>query len=337
MADEPKTPVEQSKPVIKSWNEMKKEAKTKAREKQAEKILAREKKSSSSTEPESTPKVDEDRKGDDKEKPEVLDSSPKVDKEEPKIDIEAVARKAAKEAADDAAKRVGDETKAAFTSEINKILTRDNDLQQKQKQADELIAAWDKENRLPKNYKELIDETMRIADAKVTHREQEAKRLAQEPEPPAPLPLPSEETSEQKLGRFQKEITDDLESLYTGNDLPRPANLAEINNPNTSDANAKVTQDLLNFGVKLNTSINKRGGTPITSLKGIYEAYKLAGNETKVVQPPGADAPVSPSRNQSVTQQPTTQPFYQKGEDGHYHAKSWAQIKYEALKSRITR
>lgn len=325
------TPPAEEKPVTKSWTELRKEA----RAKQQEKVLKKYKAQIKSDEPKSESKPDE--KSEDaaavsnEAKPEKTEEAKT---EEPKIDVEAVARKAAKEAAQEVAEQAKQD-KLEFQTKLDSILTKDADMQQKQKDADELIATWDKEKRLPKDYAELIQETMRIADAKMAQRQREAEKATKSE---TPKTEPTVDPQKQALDKFQSEIVADLNEIYSAKFMPKPQNMEEINNPNTTDEAAKETQKLFEFGVKLNTERRARGLEPVTSINKIYflhyKPYADAQPKNSN-QPAGADAPVSPSRNQSVTSQNSPQPFYQKGEDGHYRPKSWAQIKYEALKSRI--
>ncbi len=326
MADEPKEPIVEKKvdkPVIKSWSEMRKEAKTQAREKYAKKLLGEVKKDEKPQEP--------SERADEKPAREKV-----IEPKEPKVDYNEVARKAAKEAADEAATRVATETKEAFKSEVQKILDKDKSLVDKQKELDDLIPVYIKENRLPKDYQEMVQEQLRVTEAKWQQKENEKIAKAQEDkanEPPTP-PV------NQDLQAYQKQITDDLSDLYDAKFLPKPTSIDEINNPDTTDPNAKETQKLLDFGVKLNVQRKANNLPPITSLNKIYFMHykpELDAKAKKDDQPPGADAPVSPSRSQQTTDFSKPRPFYQKGEDGHMHAKSWAQIRYEALKSRVNR
>lgn len=327
MDDKDKKP-EESKPVIKSWNDLKKEAKAQAKEKYAKKLEAKEGKKDEPIN--ETPKVDTDPATEVENTPEVVEKKP----EEPKVDVDAVARKAA----DEAASKVAEATKAEFQAKIDQILNKDKDIQEKQKEADELIASWDKEQRLPKDYKELIDETMRIADAKMAHKQRELEAKAKEEKPPE-APKTESPTEDRQQQDFLKEITADIQDLMDAKVLPKPANFDEINNPATTDPAAKEIQKVFDFGIKLNSERVKQGLAPIKSFNKIYFIhYKPVMDKVapKNSQPAGANAPTSPSKAQN-TESSAPQPFYQKSEDGKYHPKSWAQIKYEALRAKMGR
>ena len=318
------TPKVEDKPVIKSWDAMRKEAKAKQREK----II---KKFTKEVKVEETPKIEaETEKNLQKEVENSEKQEPKV--EEPKIDIEAVTKKAAEESAS----KVAEEVKQAFSDKVQQILDKDKSLIEKQKELDELIPVYLKENRLPKDYKEMVDEQLRVTEARwqQLEREKEAKVKAETPK----IEEPKVDPAKLALENYQKEIQADLEDLYTAKFLPRPSKIDEINNPATQDEAAQATQKLFEFGVKLNTERVAKGLPPVKSLSKIYFLhYKptMGSQPKKSDQPAGADAPISPSRNQSVTEVNKPTPFYQKGPDGRLHAKSSAQIKYEALKSRI--
>ncbi len=213
--------------------------------------------------------------------------------------VEEVAKKTAEETA----VKVTAETKKAFQEEIAKILDKDKALIDKQKEADELITSWDKEKRLPKDYKELIDETMRVADAKMEQklraRQEEETRVKQEneaKETERKVELEKKQ-GEERLAEFNKQIVQDLDDIYNANLLPRPDKFEEVNNPDTKDDKAKETQKLLEFGVKLNVARQKEGKPPVTSLAKIYFLHYKPEIEKSNHQPPGADAPVAGANN----------------------------------------
>lgn len=325
---------EEDKPIVKSWAQLKKEAKTKAKEKYAAKYVGEKKEEAVAPKVDDTPPEKSEEKPEEKPKAEEKAPAP-----EPKLDVEAVAKKAAEETAT--------KMRADFNTEIKKILeNQSTSMEQKEKDADELIAVWDKEKRLPKDYKELIQENLRITQARwdQLNREAEAKKSeegSKKDDVVTTTPPPAAPTNEEaQQAAFQKEVVRDLGELYDAKELPRPVSAEEINNPNTTDENAKKTQELFAFGVKLNTERRAKGLEPITSLSRIYflhykpYAEAQAKNAPKNNQPPGGDAPTSPSKNQSVTQPQANRPFYSKGEDGKFHPKSWGQIKYEMLKNR---
>lgn len=240
---------------------------------------------------------------DEAKKEEISEKLPKeAKKEEEKIDHVALATKAA----EDAAKRVAEETKASFKEEIERILNKDKDMLAKQEEADALIATWDKEKRLPKDYNELIQETMRISEvkyeqkAKALQQEAETARVTKEKEESTNKEALAKKQGEERLAEFNRQITTDLEEIYALKELPRPAKLDEVNNPDTQDAAARKTQEVLKFGVDLNTRLVKEGKEPVTSFNKIYfNHYKpyQAAHPAKTAEVPGADAPVAGAKN----------------------------------------
>lgn len=261
-------------------------------------------------------------------KPEVKEP-PKEDK--PEVDHAAIAAKAA----EDAAKRVAEETKASFKEEIAKILDKDKDMLEKQNEADALIAAWDKEKRLPKDYNELIAETMRISDAKMEQRlkaqqkaDQEARQTREKEEAVNKEAL-AKKQGDEKLAEFNKQITQDLDEIYAIKELPRPTKIEEINNPETKDEAAKETQKVLSFGVELNQRLVKEGKPPITSLNKIYflhyKPYQAAHPE-KTTEVPGADAPIVGAKNTPSGDTSNKINYTQ------LHNETWAQTKMRLLR-----
>jgi len=324
--------------AIKSWNQIRKESQKQARLDYAKKhgLLDEEKSEKKETASVETPP---------EKKVETSDTTNEKP-QEPRIDPSEIAKKAAIAAAEETATKIAAETKESFKQEIQKILDKDKDIQDKQKEADELIAAWDKEKRLPKDYNELIAETMRIADAKVAQAQKAAERQRvideqAQKETQAKEAQGAKDTQQTKLDDYQKRIAADLEEIYAAGFLKRPVNVEEINNPTTTDEGAKKTQEIFDFGVKLNTERKTKGLPPVDSLNKIfflhYQPYMKAQGKTQSKQVAGADAPVSPSRNQSVTQSNKPQPFYYKGTDGKMHPKSWAQIKYEMQRAKVSK
>lgn len=241
---------------------------------------------------------------------------PEPKKETPKTpDPEELVKKATDEAtkrATEEANKKLEEQKAEFQAKIDEILNKDKNLQEKQKESDALIASWEKEGRLPKDYQELIQETMRIADEKMTQRLRQAEeernaaqeKLAQEKKAQEEL---AKKTEQEQLESYQKQIVTDLQDLYAAKLLPEPQDINEINNPDTKDEAAKETQKVLQFGVKLNQERTGKGLPPITSLNKIYflhyKPYIEATGQKPSDQPAGANAPVSGAVNQGVSAQ----------------------------------
>lgn len=226
----------------------------------------------------------------------------KVEKvEEPKIDVEAAVKKAA----DAAAAKATEETKKEFQAKIDEILNKDKDMLEKQKEADELISTWDKEKRLPKDYNELITETMRIADAKMEQKMRAEKAKADEErqtleKTKADEDAKAKSAQETQLSNYQKQITQDIEELISTKEFKKPTDIEEINNPETKDTAAKEIQKVLEFGVKLNTKLVSEGKQPVQSLYKIYYShYKPVMDKAapKDEQPAGADAPIAGANN----------------------------------------
>lgn len=260
---------------------------------------------------------------------------PKEIKEEPKVNIDEIASKAAKEAAD----KVAEETKTAFKEEINKILDKDKDILDKQKEADELIASWDKEKRLPKDYQELISETMRISDVKMEQRlkaqqaEEATKRSELEEKEKVNKIELDKKQGDEKLAEYNKQIAADLDEIYSIKELPRPDKFDEVNNPETKDTAAQETQKVLKFGVELNTKLVKEGKEPVTSLSKIYflhyKPYKAA-NPDKPTEVPGADAPIAGAKN-TPTGESSKISYTQ------LHNETWAQTKMRLVREAAKR
>ncbi len=271
------------------------------------------------------------------EKP-VEEPKPEEKKEEPKIEPKVVTEDEAKRLADEAAKKAAEETSKEFQGKIDEILNKDKTLQEKQKEADELISAWDKEGRLPKDYAELISETMRIADAKMEQRQKAIEEKAAEErkaqEEAKNKEVEDKKAQEQKaLEDYNKQIATDLDEIISAKLLPRPADINEINNPETKDEAAKEIQKVFKFGIELNTKLKAEGKTPVTSLNKIfflhYKPFVDANPAKKSEQPAGADAPVSGSEHTTPDTPTDKIPYAQ------LHKETWPQtisrLKKEAL------
>jgi hypothetical protein len=121
-----------------------------------------------------------------------------------------------------------------------------------------------------------------------------------------------------------------MEELYSSKFLKRPTAPEEINNENTTDEGAKETQEVLKFGVKLNTERAEKGLPPVTSFSKIYFMYYKPYAEAqgkKTDQPAGADAPVSGAKMANV--QPDNDKGYVYARD---HGKTFRQIAQERAK-----
>lgn len=268
---------------------------------------------------EEEPKVEE--KPEDKPEKEVPIKEPP---KEPQVDVDAVAKKAA----DEAANKVAQETKKAFDDKVSEILNKDKTMVEKQQELDELIPIWEKENRLPKDYPELIAENLRVTQAKWAQLDREKQAKSEEERVAAEKVKVDQETqtkaqADKQLEDFNKQITQDLNDIYDAKFLPRPDKFDEVNNPDTSDKAAKKTQELLSFGVKLNIQRKSEGKDPITSLSKIYFLhYKPTMDKAapKDEQPAGGDAPVAGAKNT-----PPSNPS--KIDYNQLHNETWAQTK----------
>lgn len=215
--------------------------------------------------------------------------------EEPKIDPKQIA--------EETAKRVAEETKASFREEIQKILDKDKSVVEKQAEADELIAAWDKEERLPKTYKEVIDEALRVSEAKFNQL-QKAKEEADTQKQQETQTRQQQEQQVQNTAAetVQKSIQEDLDDLYIAKLLKKPLDATKQEAEDMAETN-----DLLQFAIKLQQDRAKAGEKPVSSLSKIYflhyKPFKDAQAKTNN-QPAGADAPVSGAKATPQPQQP---------------------------------
>jgi hypothetical protein len=247
---------------------------------------------------------------------------------EDKVDVEKV-KKEAKEEAEKIANEKVEATRKEFQAKIDEILNKDKSLEEKQKESDELVAIWDKEKRLPKDWKEIASEQLRISDAKVEQRlkaQEEARQKAEEERRQQETQAKETEakTAAERQEAFNRQLADEMEEMYSSNFLKRPSTPEEINNENTTDEGAKETREVLKFGVKLNTERHEKGLQPVTSFSKIYFMYYkpfIEAQGKKDDQPAGADAPVSGAKMADV--QPKSDGGYVYARD---HGKSFRQI-----------
>ncbi len=243
----------------------------------------------------------------------------------PPVDAEKIKEEAIKTAREEAQKAA----KQAFEDEMKKIAENNKSLEEKQKDADELISVFEKEGRLPKDYKEVLSEASRIA--RVTF-EQQQKRAQEEAKKAADAKKAEEEkvageqkkAEEEKMTAITNKINTDLNDLYEAKVLPRPPEKY-----NESDKNQKETDELLKFGIELNQKRVKEGLPPIDSVAKIYYMhYKpyLDAKGKKSGQPPGADAPVAGATQGSKTDGAKDKYVYARD-----HKKSFQQLKDEAI------
>lgn len=230
---------------------------------------------------------------DEEKQKEVKEEKPKKEPK-PKIDPEEIATKAREEAA-----RVAEETtKKAFEKETQRILDQNKSLEEKQKEQDELISVWDKEERLPKDYKEIVAESLRISEAKYKQLkrqdEETAKKADEERKKSEDFKKSETERIQQaRIDEINTKVKTDLDDLYTAKILPKPP--TEYDEKNEDQ---KKTDDLMKFGIELNTERAKKGLPPVDSIAKIYFLHykpKIDLEGAQDNQPAGADAPVSGS------------------------------------------
>jgi len=241
--------------------------------------------------------TEEEKKGEvvSTEKVEVKQTLPEEGKKEevPQTsNIEEVARKAAEEAAS----RVGTETRKAFEEKVAEILDKDKSVLEKQKELDELIPLWEKENRVPKDWKEIAEEQMRISDAKWE------QRMKAQPKEPVVETKPPDAKAEndKKLADYTNQVFSDIKEINAAKLLPTPNDINEVNNPNTTDEAAKEIQKVIAFGIKLNTERVKANLQPVMSFNKIFFLHYLPTqkvNPEKPTEVPGKNAPIAGVKN----------------------------------------
>jgi hypothetical protein len=211
------------------------------------------------------------------------EKAPKLKKEEKKeepIDIEKIKKETAEAAV--AA------TRAEFEAKAKAIMDKEASDLEKQKEADELISVWDKEKRLPKDYKEIVTETHRLAEVKMKQvlreRDEKAKadieatKKAEDDKKTA-----AQRDYQTRVDAINKRVKDELEELKTAKILEKD----------------DERDEMLKFGIELNTKRTKDGKPPIDSITKLYFLhYKpyLEAKGKKSEQPAGADAPISGAR-----------------------------------------
>lgn len=226
--------------------------------------------------------------------------------EESKIDPEEITRKAREEAEKVTNEKLEAQRKE-FQAKIDEIVNKDKDILERQKEADALVAVWEKENRLPKDWKEIAQETMRINEAKLEQRlkaQEEAQKKADEErkQQEAKTKEDQQKSYQSRIDEINRKVTEELNELYEAKMLKKPADLSKI-----EAEDMKETNDLVKFGIELNKKRAEQKLTPIDSISKIYFMhYKpfIEAQGKKSNQPAGADAPVSGAKVTQVTQQP---------------------------------
>lgn len=253
------------------------------------------------------------------EEPEKTKEPDKV--EAPVVDVEKVAKEAVEKAAADAAVK--------FKDELTKIKDSEASALEKKKQEDELLTQWDKEGRLPADYKEIFNEAQRISEAKM-RREWDARESKAKEEATAKKTAEdkAKQETESQITERQKQLNDRVNSEL--DELVSSKHIARGKDGQLS----KEAEDLLNFGIKLNTERVAKGEAPIDSVQRIYFMhYKPIKDKAapKVDdQPAGADAPVSGAKGSAHSDAPADKYVYARD-----HGKSFRQLAQDTMR-RVT-
>lgn len=230
-----------------------------------------------------------------KPKEEVKEEPKKEEKkiEEPKVNPDEITKKAV----DEAKKQAEEVSRRAFKDEMQKILDKDKEVIDKQKDADDLISVWDREKRLPKDYKEVVQETLRISEAKYKQLERERSEKQRVEKDELKKQEDIKKTNEKinyqtRLDEINNKVKSELNELYEMKHLSRPPETYD-----EKDETQKKTDDLIKFGIDLNVKRQKENLPPIDSIAKIYfmhyKPFKDAEGAPKTDQPAGADAPIS--------------------------------------------
>jgi len=182
----------------------------------------------------------------------------------------------------------------AFKEELQKIESSKKSEEEKVRESDELITKWEKENRLPTDWKEALSEIERIsekkAEIKMNKLFEERERAQEERTRQEREQQESErKTQEEKSAAVSRKIAAELEELYEGKFIPRSTK--------EGDEGDKIRNELFELGVKINNERIKKDLPALDSISKIYFMHYKSGNNT---QPAGADAPVSGSRSSAV-------------------------------------
>lgn len=150
-----------------------------------------------------------------------------------------------------------------------------------------LIAPWDKEKRVPKDYDEITDwaiEKNRI----MSERRAEADKAKTEETTKA-----QEDYNKQQVDNFNKYTLDQFADLAAAGKIP------SVKNPNNPDDPGVAAQrELLQIMLEVNLERQKEHKLPIYSVKEIYYEHLPEDEdmEEPVKEVAGADAPVSAGR-----------------------------------------
>lgn len=221
--------------------------------------------------------------------------------------------KIAEEAATKAAQKASEDLRAEF----QKIQDSEKSKLEKQKEQEELLSVWDKEGRLPKDYKEIFNESQRIAEIKArrAYEEQRAKDKEE-----AEAAQKTQEAAQQKAQQDEAKYAQQLEERVQ-------RDIVELKEAQLLDDTTE--KEFLQFGIKLNTTRVKEGKPPISDVtKLFFLHYQPQKGKTAAptTQPAGADAPVVGAKVSHTTELPTDRYVYARD-----HKKSFRQIMQEGL------
>ncbi len=185
------------------------------------------------------------------------------------------------------------------------------------KDAEEDKPIWERENREPKDWKEVAAENRRIAKREVLRdirAEQQATKAAQDKQK-----AESEAGQQAQLQTINEKIGQEMEELYQGGYLPRPQSA------DPTDAGEVAKAKLFELGVKINQERKDQGLPPETSIAKIFFMNTDKLKPKAPEQPAGADAPVSGAQA-AVPKQNPDEYVYQRD-----HNKSLEQLRREAM------
>ena len=177
---------------------------------------------------------------------------------------------------------------------------------------------WVEENRVPKSYEEIYEETKKASidefEARMAERD-EARRLAEKEDQERKAKIEADN------GRYNEDLNHrlelDMNELYNEGKLPR---IKDENDPD--DEGVKARNELFQTGIETNRQRVAKGLPPVSDIKRIfYENY-----EPDDEQPAGEDAPIMGNRPDSTSYEDDNKISYQ-----DLHKKSYREILQEAI------
>lgn len=269
--------------------------------------------------------LDEKKTEQKEEKSEVLDTAVKPTdveeekpveerKEESKVEPVDTIR-----VAEEAATKAAEKTSAQFKQELKEIQDSELSKVDKKKAEEELLSIWDKEQRLPTDYKEIFNEAQRIGELKARKFYEEQQQLSRDKQESDKKEAEEHEKSKQEA---QVQYEKDLQTRVG----------AEINELRQAKIipDQKTEDDFLQFGIKFNTDRVKEGKPPVADITKLffihYQPHK-ATQKAKGEQPAGIDAPIAGSKTSHSTELPTDRYVYARD-----HKRSFRQIIMESAK-----